>query len=561
MTPVYVQQNEPHGGTGNSGTGKSGGVRARVLVPLTVTIIFLILASVITLHFSAKRRIAEESADHFSRVPAAWQHKLAEEADHIDTVMEVLVRDNRLRAALMNRDTELLIKQSRPLFKDLSDHHRITHFYFLGPDRVCLLRMHQPKRHGDKIDHFTVMEAQRTGKMSWGIELGSLGTFTLRVVRPLYDGDRLIGYLELGEEIEHITTPLKDAMGLEFFVAIRKEFLDRRNWQAGMTMLGRSADWDELSTHVIVNRTRKVVPDCIRSCLSKDKLVCEKDGLREDAFGDRSYRVSFHELNDAKGRKVGKLVAMRDITVESASLTRTILMTTLVCMVLGGVLFAFFYFYLRRVDRQLTRQSQGLLQTNESLRIQIAEREQAEQKLTVARRELQEQVVQLEQAQETALSMLEDLECEATKRNRAEKKLRESEEKFRDLFENAPIGYQSLDANGDFIELNETWCKVLGYTKEEVLGRNFSEFIHPDFHEVFKEHFVNRVEVHYVVPCDELMPRDRTLCTSLSLLVLFDRVGVADKERSITRLEVKGLSIVDRAYEDPTVLLALSEVV
>ncbi len=67
--------------------------------------------------------------------------------------------------------------------------------------------------------------------------------------------------------------------------------------------------------------------------------------------------------------------------------------------------------------------------------------------------------------------------------------LHESEERFRLLFENAPLGYHSLNANGDFIELNETWCKVLGYTKEEVLGRNFTEFIHPDCREVFKENF------------------------------------------------------------------------
>jgi len=72
---------------------------------------------------------------------------------------------------------------------------------------------------------------------------------------------------------------------------------------------------------------------------------------------------------------------------------------------------------------------------------------------------------------------------------RLEAELRQSQERFRDLFENAPLGYQSLDEQGNFIEINDTWRRILGYSKEEVIGRNFSEFIHPDFQEVFRENF------------------------------------------------------------------------
>lgn len=67
--------------------------------------------------------------------------------------------------------------------------------------------------------------------------------------------------------------------------------------------------------------------------------------------------------------------------------------------------------------------------------------------------------------------------------------LRESEKKFRALFEKAPLSYQSLDENGNFLDVNETWLKVLGYTRDEVIGRNFAEFLHPDWKTHFKENF------------------------------------------------------------------------
>lgn len=86
-----------------------------------------------------------------------------------------------------------------------------------------------------------------------------------------------------------------------------------------------------------------------------------------------------------------------------------------------------------------------------------------------------------------------------TERKHAEEALRESKERFQQLFENAPLGYQSLDESGNFIEVNETWCKTLGYTKDEIIGRNFSEFIHPDFREVFAENFPKFKKIGYIL--------------------------------------------------------------
>lgn len=71
----------------------------------------------------------------------------------------------------------------------------------------------------------------------------------------------------------------------------------------------------------------------------------------------------------------------------------------------------------------------------------------------------------------------------------AESALENSEERFRTLYEKAPLSYQSLDKEGNFIEVNKTWLQVMGYTRNEVIGKNFSEFLHPDWRDHFKENF------------------------------------------------------------------------
>lgn len=55
-----------------------------------------------------------------------------------------------------------------------------------------------------------------------------------------------------------------------------------------------------------------------------------------------------------------------------------------------------------------------------------------------------------------------------TDRKTTEKKILESREEFKDLFENAPVGYHEIDINGRIVRMNQTDLKILGYTFEEV---------------------------------------------------------------------------------------------
>ena len=67
--------------------------------------------------------------------------------------------------------------------------------------------------------------------------------------------------------------------------------------------------------------------------------------------------------------------------------------------------------------------------------------------------------------------------------------LKESEERFQLLFNKAPLGYQSLDSDGKFIEVNQQWLETLGYSREEVTGKWFGDFLTPACQNGFRERF------------------------------------------------------------------------
>ena len=62
-------------------------------------------------------------------------------------------------------------------------------------------------------------------------------------------------------------------------------------------------------------------------------------------------------------------------------------------------------------------------------------------------------------------------------RRRMEVALRESESRFRDLYEKAPLAYQSLDIAGNILEVNEAWLALLGRSRDEVIGHFIGDFL------------------------------------------------------------------------------------
>ena len=68
----------------------------------------------------------------------------------------------------------------------------------------------------------------------------------------------------------------------------------------------------------------------------------------------------------------------------------------------------------------------------------------------------------------------------AAERHRIQQSLRESEERFRLAFEEAPIGMALVGLDGRFLRGNRALCAIVGYGPDELVARTFHEITHPD---------------------------------------------------------------------------------
>jgi PAS domain S-box-containing protein len=69
---------------------------------------------------------------------------------------------------------------------------------------------------------------------------------------------------------------------------------------------------------------------------------------------------------------------------------------------------------------------------------------------------------------------------DVTERWQAQEALRESEQRCRTIYEEAPLGIYLMDLNEHFVRANHAFCAMLGYREEELRGQHIATFNHPD---------------------------------------------------------------------------------
>jgi len=74
----------------------------------------------------------------------------------------------------------------------------------------------------------------------------------------------------------------------------------------------------------------------------------------------------------------------------------------------------------------------------------------------------------------------DDLNAEIAERNKAEKALRESENRFRATFEQAAVGIALVSPRGDWLRVNRKLCDIVGYPEDKLLQLTFQDITHAD---------------------------------------------------------------------------------
>lgn len=339
---------------------KRSAFRNKILVPIVSSfggLFFLFLLTVYRVEYS---NLSEEVERHLDEVEALLAEKITSETALLGSSIELLAENKELQSAFRDRDRELLYQLSRP-FLSMQREYGITHFYYHDADRTNFLRVYDPDRFGDRIERSIVRGAAATGRPSAGIEIGALGTLSLRAAHPwLYDG-KIQGFIELGFDLEYIIRSIREIIGVEIYVSVYKEFLERERWEAGQRLMGGDAEWELLPEAVVVNQTLERIPPELSDFLRPGEhgYMEMSPGLELD-MNEHVYRVGVLPLFDAGSREIGDIVILYDVKRQQAAFARSVLLAAGGSALLALVLTLFFSSYLGSLEVKIDSYQDGL---------------------------------------------------------------------------------------------------------------------------------------------------------------------------------------------------------
>ncbi len=405
-------------------------VRKRLLIPLACVLILLLSSFCIILVYTQKKSLEQSSLQILENANKMLSRTIEEQSRVLTALENIILRDVNLPRNLQRHDRHALFLSYKDLFTRLKKDYSITHFYFHLPDRVNLLRLHKKEKYGDTIGRFTLFDSIQTEKSSSGIELGPLGTLTLRVVQPVFLNDLLVGYIELGKEIEDILGSIHKEPGTEIALGIYKYRLNQSQWETGMAMIDRQVNWNQFVEKVLIYTSLPEFPTKWEHFLTeKSHRHHTIDAITK--YNDKSWHVLATDITDASDSEIGDMLLFVDI---SKDLKQYQLFTAIVavtaCILLSMTLYLIFK-VLQNTDRVIFQQQESI---------------------------------------------------------------EKSETRFRGLFNSITDLIYTMDLDGVFTSVNPAMHRLFGYDMDEFIGRRATEFMSLEFAKEFNARYLEVVK-------------------------------------------------------------------
>ncbi len=332
-------------------------LRARILIPFTAAMLLFTLIVVVAVRHASDvliRNSLEQTVEHEH---LALDEATAAVTEHLEGFIYPITVSQDFIAAMQHQDRDRLLALAKPYLDTWRKLNGVTHFYFHTTDGYNLLRVHLPERYGDLIKRRSLRLAMESGKVGVATETGLTGEWVRRVVVPWKVQGELIGYIELGVDMEHIYSSGSVHLSTVSMVLLEKHHIQSPEiWLKRRAELGyRLFDWDALPDHVVASYTGESLDFGFLKSVPLDQ---SQDG-HSFKIGDRNLIAHIHPLmNEEIGQVIGAELLLTDTSaieqLSAADITLTI-SSALALLVLVIVLL---YRYLGKLqDRIETEES------------------------------------------------------------------------------------------------------------------------------------------------------------------------------------------------------------
>jgi hypothetical protein len=340
-------------------------IRAKLVVAIVTTLAVAAAGSALLVRQLYLRTARSTAGEALRGASAAYEDLEKNEVEKLTVILDTLVANTALRDAFAARDRDKLQAIALPIHQVLKADHGIGHWNFVDAEtKRMFLRPHLPAKHDDVIERPALNKAIERRENSVGKELGK-SAFALRVGRPFWGADgKLIGYIELGTEVDHFLGRMKMQTGNDFAMFIQKKLVDESEW--ARTRGKAKNTWNDWPTVVLANSTTSddLLDEAAIAGAGADGTI-----LNEVERNGAYFARGVFPVRESSGKIVGGLVVRHDVTALHADMQLGLLRAL---VLLGGLAIVASILVYPVVDRLIFRRLRTMMGTMEDMSVRLA---------------------------------------------------------------------------------------------------------------------------------------------------------------------------------------------
>ena len=414
----------------------------------SIVVLLVILSSVN--YFAELNHLRKISNEKLENAMLMLNRSEEEHTETMSNILNALVINPDFTTPLRLRQRDLLLQNSEALHKTLSTNLGINHLYFIDTEGKVILRTHEPLLSGDTLKRTTFLKAKSTGLASSGIEKGEI-SYSLRVVKPVYENKNIIGFIELGRDLNHTKDHVRHLPGLDISVWLKAEestnelthkLPEYHNWLFvnGSNFNGHLAILNQISNTLKLTNSQYFNPTA----------------------DSKNFRVGVYPFNDINEKSIGMVMLSLDTADDYQELQKLIYTTVLITiasLLISALIARNFALTLTRPLRNAAKELETIANGDYNKRLSISG---------------SDEVSNISQATNNLLDSLQNTLTRNSK-----------------ILETAIDGIIIIDESGIIESLNESGEKIFGYKKNELIGRNI-KILMPENHAREHDNYLSR---------------------------------------------------------------------
>ena len=321
----------------------------KMLLPLLAGLFLIGFVSISTNFFLLKKNISQKAAESFDFMSTSLDYIIKKDTDLMIGLIEQIEKDQKVVALFHSNKREDTYKYLLDTYKTFNKRYDITHFYIHKTTKQNFVRIHNQKKNSDFINRTTLENASKNLKPSSGVEFGISHNLTLRVVVPWFFEEKLIGYIELGKEVDKLTPELTSLVNVDMIFTIKKELISEKDFEKWKNSNNRNRHYEMMDNHYIIDSTVGKIGKELQEYFNER-------GVHDNHFiinFDRKFFVHTSPFYDVNNNHVGAIHLLIDETKDYTFLYNLIIEVTIIILCLLAFILVYYYKFLKKIEKKL----------------------------------------------------------------------------------------------------------------------------------------------------------------------------------------------------------------